>query len=92
MSSAQDERDAVREDCSEEQLERICQYLDGVLSEDELTVMEKHISECSECREQYRRECLIREVLKRSCCEKAPQQLRTAIQMRLTQVTVFRND
>ncbi len=92
MSGATYDQDCTGPDCSQTRLQRIYDYLDGVLTEQELAAVEQHLKECQRCGEEYDLECVIRAALKRSCCEKAPQQLRTAIRMSLTQVTVYRQE
>ena len=50
-------------DCDDARMQRIYEYLDG----------------CPECLEEYDLECVIRKVVKRSCTEAAPENLKSAI-------------
>ncbi|MFC0582553.1 mycothiol system anti-sigma-R factor [Micrococcoides hystricis] len=92
MSGAEKNEPCTGADCPEARLEQIYEYLDGVLTDAELATVQRHLEECKRCGDEYDLECLIRAALKRSCREKAPQQLRASIQMRLTQVTVYRSE
>ncbi|MDO4252640.1 MAG: mycothiol system anti-sigma-R factor [Rothia sp. (in: high G+C Gram-positive bacteria)] len=64
-------------------LDRIYDYLDGVLSQQELQELQEHLAQCQECAKEYDLECLIRSVVKRSCCEQAPSDLKNKILGRL---------
>lgn len=71
-----------------ERLERIYEYLDGVLSHQDITEVQSHLSDCPECASDYDLECLIRTAVKRSCTEQAPETLKLTIIERISQVKV----
>lgn len=64
--------------CSEK-LGEIYEYLDGALSCDDLQKMDEHLKHCEHCSNEYDLECVIRSVVKRSCCEPAPEELKQKI-------------
>ncbi len=65
-------------------LERIYHYLDGELSADELTDIERHLATCPECQSEYAIESLLKELVRRSCqSDQAPAGLRERIQARI---------
>jgi anti-sigma factor (TIGR02949 family) len=64
-------------------MQRIYEYLDGALTRSDLAEIKQHLDECPECAEQYDLECVIRKVVKRSCTEAAPENLKNAILERI---------
>ncbi|AFR29685.1 putative anti-sigma factor [Arthrobacter sp. Rue61a] len=60
-------------------MQRIYEYLDGALTREDLTEIKQHLDTCEECAEQYDLECLIRTMVKRSCTESAPENLKNSI-------------
>jgi len=66
-------------DCDDTRMQRIYEYLDGALTRDDLTEIKQHLDTCGECAEQYDLECLIRTMVKRSCTESAPENLKNSI-------------
>lgn len=69
--------------CTEARLERIYEYLDGVLEADGVDAVRTHLEGCEECRSVYDLECIIRNVVRRSCHDAAPEQLKLKILERL---------
>lgn len=69
--------------CTEARLERIYEYLDGVLEADGVYAVRAHLEGCEECRSVYDLECIIRNVVRRSCHDAAPEQLKLKILERL---------
>lgn len=69
--------------CSEK-LGHIYEYLDGTLSCEELQEMDDHLKHCEHCASEHDLECVIRSVVKRSCCEPAPENLKTKIWERIS--------
>ena len=51
----------------------IYEYLDGVLTGEDIDEIHGHLLECPECAREYDLECIIRTVVRRSCAERAPQ-------------------
>ncbi|KGF21351.1 MULTISPECIES: mycothiol system anti-sigma-R factor [Micrococcaceae] len=72
--------------CTEARLERIYEYLDGVLEADGVDAVRAHLEGCEECRSVYDLECIIRNVVRRSCHDAAPEQLKTRILDRLEEI------
>lgn len=66
-------------DCDDTRMERIYEYLDGALTPEDLAEIKQHLDGCRECAEQYDLECVIRNLVKRSCTEAAPENLKNAI-------------
>ena len=66
-------------DCDDSRMQRIYEYLDGALTREDITEIKDHHDSCQECTEQYDLECVIRNLVKRSCTEAAPANLKNAI-------------
>jgi mycothiol system anti-sigma-R factor len=72
--------------CSEV-LERVYEYLDGEMSEHDVAKIRQHLEECRPCLGQYDIDLALKALLRRSCaCEAAPEELRTRIMIRITEV------
>ena len=72
--------------CSETRMDSIYRYLDGALETADLKEVKAHIQNCPECQSEHDLELIIRDVVKRSCEEKAPQSLKTKIMQRIEQL------
>jgi mycothiol system anti-sigma-R factor len=73
-------------DCREV-LERVFEFLDGELGELDVSRIEQHLDECGPCLKQYDLDVALKALLRRSCpCERAPQELRQKIMVRITEV------
>ena len=66
----------------------IYQYLDGALGAEDLAEVKTHIQNCAACQSEHDLELIIRDVVKRSCEEKAPHSLKTKIMQRIEQLKV----
>jgi len=66
-------------DCDDTRMQRIYEYLDGALTHADINEIKQHLDECPECHEQYDLECIIRVMVKRSCTEAAPENLKNSI-------------
>ena len=66
-------------DCDDARMQRIYEYLDGALTREDIAEIKQHLQECPECTEEYDLECVIRTVVKRSCTEFAPANLKNSI-------------
>lgn len=75
-------------DCADTRLVRIYNYLDGALTLEDLKEVRAHLEHCPECTEQYDLECIIRSVVRRSCQEHAPHQLKDKIMVRISQIRI----
>jgi mycothiol system anti-sigma-R factor len=72
--------------CSEV-LSRVYEYLDGELGEHDVAKIRQHLEECRPCLSQYDLDLALKALLRRSCgCEAAPEDLRTRIMVRITEV------
>jgi len=60
-------------------MQRIYEYLDGALTREDIAEIKVLLEDCPECTEQYDLECVIRTVVKRSCTEAAPENLKNSI-------------
>ncbi|MCD1145705.1 mycothiol system anti-sigma-R factor [Kocuria sp. LUK] len=69
--------------CTDERIRRIYEYLDGVLPADDLEDIHGHLRECPACAREYDLECVIRSVVRRSCSETAPADLKVSILARI---------
>ncbi|GAA4391514.1 mycothiol system anti-sigma-R factor [Brevibacterium pityocampae] len=79
----------------QESLTRIYHYLDGELSGQEISAIREHIDTCHDCREEYAVEALLKELVRRSCCNDAApdglkERIRARIVMEQTTITVHR--
>ena len=76
------------EDCPEamDRLDRIYDYLDGVLSRSDLEDVQAHLEGCPDCATDYDLECIIRSAVRRSCAERAPETLKVTIIERISQI------
>ncbi|MDY3048899.1 MAG: mycothiol system anti-sigma-R factor [Rothia sp. (in: high G+C Gram-positive bacteria)] len=63
----------------EERLARIYTYLDDPLSCQDLEELQAHLAQCQTCAQEYDLECLIRQAIRRTCKEQAPQDLKSRI-------------
>ncbi len=80
--------EASAEDCPEttDRLDRIYDYLDGVLSRSDIEDVRAHLEGCPDCATDYDLECLIRTAVRRSCVERAPETLKVTIIERISQI------
>jgi mycothiol system anti-sigma-R factor len=68
-------------------LDRVYEYLDGEMSEDDMARVRHHLDECDPCLTQYELNTALKALLRRGCaCEPAPRDLRARIMVRITQV------
>ncbi len=70
-------------DCDDSRMVRIYEYLDGALSCGDLAEIKEHLDSCPDCAQDYDLECVIRSVVRRSCTEAAPANLKAAILERI---------
>ncbi|GAB3564787.1 mycothiol system anti-sigma-R factor [Spelaeicoccus albus] len=64
-------------------LKRLYNYLDGELSDSEIAEIRRHLAHCPPCESEYSIESMLKDLVKRSCCETAPEGLRTRIRERI---------
>ncbi|TAP26923.1 MULTISPECIES: mycothiol system anti-sigma-R factor [Micrococcaceae] len=73
-------------DCADDRMVRIYEYLDGALTLNDIKEVKAHLDGCPECTEEYDLECIIRSVVRRSCQEQAPHNLKASIFAKISQV------
>ncbi len=75
-------------DCADSRIARLYEYLDGALSREDIQDIKDHLDTCPDCAKEHDIECVIRSVVKRSCQEQAPSELKARIMSRLTEIHV----
>ncbi len=76
-----------KEDCADF-LERIVYLLDNELDETECALVRMHLEECSPCLETYDLQRTVKQVVARSCSEKAPDALKERVRVRIREIQV----
>ena len=79
--------DAEDADCAQA-LARVYEYLDGELSPSDLDRIREHIDDCSPCLKQYDLDIALKALVRRSCQESAPADLRERIMVKITEIQV----
>jgi mycothiol system anti-sigma-R factor len=73
-------------DCSTV-LERIYEYIDHEMADDDCESVKQHLDECSPCLAEYGLDQAVKALVHRSCgCDTAPEQLRDKILSKIRQV------
>jgi mycothiol system anti-sigma-R factor len=68
-------------------LDRIYEYIDHEMAEDDCETVKQHLDECSPCLAEYGLEQTVKALVQRSCgCDPAPEQLRGKILSKIRQV------
>jgi anti-sigma factor (TIGR02949 family) len=68
-------------------LDHLNEYLDSQMTEADERRMRDHLAHCAPCLAELSAEELVRELVRRSCVERAPEELRVRIFARLTVTT-----
>jgi len=79
--------DADDADCAQA-LARVYEYLDGELSPADLDKIREHIDDCGPCLQQYDLDIALKALVRRSCQESAPADLRERIMVKLTEIRI----
>jgi len=74
-------------DCAQA-LARVYEYLDGELGPDDLVKIREHIDDCEPCLKQYDLDIALKALIRRSCRESAPADLRDRIMVKITEVRI----
>lgn len=74
-------------DCAEA-LERMFVFLDSELADADRDQIQRHLDACAPCLDEYALERLMKAVVARSCTERAPDELRQRVLLRIRQVQV----
>ena len=67
-------------------LDRVYEYLDNELGEPDYAKIKQHLVECGPCLRQFDLDEAVKTLVRRSCSEAAPDQLRLKILVRITEV------
>ena len=78
---------AHKPDCSAF-LDQIYEFVDGELTERDLTRIRQHLDECPPCLREYDLEAALKALVRRSCQDRAPEELRVRILARITEVRI----
>jgi mycothiol system anti-sigma-R factor len=73
--------------CSEV-LQRIFYFIDNELERADCDEIQHHLDECQPCLEKYNLEMTVKSLVRRSCAEHAPDNLRERVLLRIRQVRV----
>ena len=73
--------------CSEV-LDRVYEYLDGELDRDRVHVIKEHLEECWSCLAEFGLEDAVKSIVKRSCSDPAPADLRSKVLQRIEAVRI----
>lgn len=71
--------------CSEV-LDRLYEYIDGELGGEPCHAIKDHLEECSPCLKEFGLEEVVKAVVKRSCSDPAPPELRAKVLLRIETV------
>ena len=74
-------------DCREV-LDRVYEYLDSEVTSDDLRRIRVHLEECGPCLAEYDLENALKALVRRTCQDQAPAELRVRIMARITQARV----
>lgn len=74
-------------DCREV-LDRVYEYLDAEVTTDDVRKIRQHLDECGPCLAEYDLENSLKALVRRTCQDQAPAELRVRIMARITQVRV----
>jgi mycothiol system anti-sigma-R factor len=69
-------------------IEHLYEYLDGELSPVEKAKFKEHLDECVPCLRKYGLEDVVKNLVKRSCSERAPEELREKVLLKIRQVKI----
>ena len=74
-------------DCSEV-IHQIFMFIDNEMDQADCAVIQKHLDECGPCLAKYDLERTVKSLVKRSCSEPAPNELRDKVLVRIRQVQI----
>ena len=73
-------------DCSSV-LDRVYEYIDHEMAEDDCATVKQHLDECAPCLAEFGLEQAVKSLVHRSCgCDTAPEQLRLKVLSKIRQV------
>jgi anti-sigma factor (TIGR02949 family) len=68
--------------CSEV-LDRVYEYLDGEMDKHDVHHIKEHLDECGPCLREFGLEEAVKAIVKRSCHDQAPAELRSKVMLRI---------
>jgi mycothiol system anti-sigma-R factor len=72
----------------EEVLQRAYEYIDGELGQLDYAKVKVHLAECIGCLDEIDHDVLVKQLVRRSCSESAPEELRTRILATITTLRI----
>jgi mycothiol system anti-sigma-R factor len=69
-------------------LDQVYEYLDGELGPNDLAHIREHLLDCGPCLQQYDLDEALKALVRRSCRESAPADLRERILVKITEVRI----
>jgi anti-sigma factor (TIGR02949 family) len=69
-------------------LDRVYEYLDAEMTRHDLGKIKQHLEECGPCLQQFDLEGALKALVRRSCQDAAPADLRMRIMTRITEIRV----
>ena len=69
-------------------LARVYEYLDGEMSPGDCAQIREHIEDCAPCLKQYDLDVALKALVRRSCQDSAPPDLRERILVKITEVRI----
>ncbi|QIK75875.1 mycothiol system anti-sigma-R factor [Nocardioides piscis] len=73
-------------------LERIVFFLDNELDDADCAQVQVHLDECGPCLEKYDLQRTVKQIVARSCSERAPDELRDRVRVQIRQVQFRLNE
>jgi mycothiol system anti-sigma-R factor len=68
-------------------LERVYEYIDNEMADDDCATVKEHLDECAPCLAEFGLEQTVKALVQRSCgCDQAPEQLRSKVLAKIRQV------
>ncbi|MBS2963882.1 mycothiol system anti-sigma-R factor [Actinocrinis puniceicyclus] len=68
-------------------LDRVYEYIDQEMAEDDCATVQRHLDECAPCLAEFGLEQAVKALVHRSCgCDTAPEQLRVKVLSKIRQV------
>jgi mycothiol system anti-sigma-R factor len=74
-------------DCSEV-IHQIFTFIDNEMDQADCALIQKHLDDCGPCLAKYDLERTVKSLVARSCSEKAPQELRDKVLVRIREVQI----
>ncbi|QLQ11033.1 MAG: mycothiol system anti-sigma-R factor [Nocardioidaceae bacterium] len=71
-----------------EYIERLYVFIDNELAEADHDTIQQHLDECGDCLKEYDLETTVRALIKKSCAETAPDELRQRVLWSIRQVQI----